>query len=420
MRGPAASVGVGALCCALVLLTACVATSSGPPPTGPARPSTASSSASPTASVPTPTVSASPSATPSTSASCSTAGQLAGWSPSRLAAQTVVAPVQESDVSLVRPLVVDGIGGVILFGSAAPPDLGASLAAVSAAAPGVRPLVMTDEEGGVVQRMANLVGWLPAPRTMAASATPAQVQRAVYAVALRMRAAGVTMDLAPVLDLDDGAGPSATDPDGTRSFSLDPAVATAYGLAFARGLAAAGIVPVAKHFPGLGRSSGNTDVRPARTLNWAQLRGAGLEPFVAAVRAGVPAVMVANASVPGLTTLPASLSPTVMTTVLRGALGFGGLVLTDSLTAGAIAAAGYPVPQAAVTALAAGADMILLGFPGPPSLDATLQAAQEAAALARSTQGAIAAAVVDGRLSRARLVSAVAHILAAKQVSLCP
>ena len=123
--------------------------------------------------------------------------------------------------------------------------------------------------------------------------------RLALRVGRRMRAAGVTMDLAPVLDLDGGPGPNARDPDGTRSFSPIEKTASAAGLAFAAGLQAAGVVPVVKHFPGLGGATGNTDLMAAAMLPWSSLQRNGLLPFAAAVRAGVPAVMVANASVPG-------------------------------------------------------------------------------------------------------------------------
>ena len=152
--------------------------------------------------------------------------------------------------------------------------------------------------------------------------SPAQIRQLVTAVALRMRAAGVTMDLAPVLDLDNGVGPNNRDPDGTRSFSLNPSIAAADGVAFLQGLEAGGVIPVVKHFPGLGQASGNTDVAPATTQPWTALQHAGLVPFESAFAAGAPVVMIANATVPGLSTLPASISPVVMTTVLRDQLGF--------------------------------------------------------------------------------------------------
>lgn len=322
----------------------------------------------------------------------------------------MVVPVQEDDVASAASEVAAGAGGVILFGSYAPSDLGPELAALTRLAPGrVAPFVMADEEGGVVQRLANLVGSLPSAREMAATMTPGQVENLVRSVGERMHDAGVSMDLAPVLDLDAGSGPNASDADGTRSFSLDPELATRNGLAFADGLIAAGVVPVLKHFPGLGRATGNTDLEPAQTQPWPALQRAGILPFEAAIRAGMPAVMISNASVPGLTSMPASLSSAVITGVLRDQLGFTGLVLTDSLSAIAVSGAGYSVPRAAVAALAAGADMVMFNGGDP---QATAEQTQE-------TVSAIAAAAQEGFLARTRLINAVVHILAAKHINLC-
>jgi beta-N-acetylhexosaminidase len=375
-----------------------------------------STTAAPTTPKPSPssTRASSPSSTtvrPTTTppASCTNARVLATWSARRLAEQTVVIPVDEGNLGSVAPEVAAGAGGVILFGSRAPADLGSSLARLVRNAPGgVAPLVMTDEEGGAVQRMANLVGQIPSARDMASTMTPAEIQRLAVRVGRRMKAAGVTVDLAPVLDLDGGRGPNATNPVGTRSFSPAAKTATADGLAFVAGLRAAGVIPVAKHFPGLGGATGNTDLKAAETLPWRTLEASGLLPFKAAVRAGVPAIMISNASVPGLTGLPASISHAVITGVLRGQLGFSGLVLTDSLSAGALRDAGYSVPRASVAALRAGADMVLYNVEAGAVATRTGQTVQ-----------AIVAAVASGELPRSRLENAVLHILAAKRVDLC-
>ena len=334
---------------------------------------------------------------------------LATWSTRRLAKQTVVVPVNQGEVGSVAPEVAAGAGGVLLFGARSPADLASSLARLVRRAPGgIAPFVMTDEEGGAVQRMANLVGSVPSARQLAATMTPAEIQRLALRLGRRMKAAGVTMDLAPVLDLDGGPGPNATNPVGTRSFSPIEHTAEADGLAFAAGLRAAGVVPVVKHFPGMGGASGNTDLRPAASLPWRSLQASGLLPFTAAIRAGVPAVMVANATVPGLTKLPASISPTAITGVLRNRLGFSGLVLTDSLSAVALAAAGYSVPRASVAALRAGADMVVFNA-----------AAGRVPSLTRQTVQAIVAAAASGALPRSRLEDAVWHILNAKHLDLC-
>jgi beta-N-acetylhexosaminidase len=331
-------------------------------------------------------------ASPSRSPSSSSTG--ACWPP-RPAASDAAGPVAQ------------GVGGLILFGPRAPLDLGDRLRRLVRDAP-VPPIVASDEEGGSVQRLETIVGVLPSARRMAATRTPDQIRALAREAGAAMAGAGVLMDLAPVLDLDDRPGPSASNPDGTRSFSLDPQVASAAGLAFAAGLRDSGVVPVVKHFPGLGYSTGNTDDQPAATKPWDQLRRSDLLPFQDAIAAGIPAVMVANATVPGLTDDPAGLSRVVIEEQLRGRYGFDGLVVTDSLSAEAIRSAGYTVPAAAVAALRAGADLVLYG--GGGSADP---------ALTTRTIDAITAAMSSGRLDRGRVEEAAGRVLAVKGLTVC-
>jgi beta-N-acetylhexosaminidase len=348
-----------------------------------------------------------PTATAASTPACTNRTMLATWTLTELAEQTVVVPVNETDVAAVTAEVAAGAGGVILFGSQVPAGFAAAVSALVGRAPrGIPPFVMTDEEGGDVQRLPNLVGDIPSARQMAATMSAAQIQQLAEQAGKTMKANGITMDLAPVLDLDDRPGPSVTNPDGTRSFSLTAQIAQTDGIAFAQGLRAAGVVPVVKHFPGLGYATGNTDSVHATTLPWDTLRNDGLLPFAAAVQAGLPAVMVANASVPGLTTLPASVSPEAITTVLRGQLHFDGLVMTDTLSSASVGSAGFTVPAATVAALHAGADMTL--FTSTSVAELTGQIVQ-----------AVVAAVGAGQLSRDRLEDAAGHILAAKNVTLC-
>jgi beta-N-acetylhexosaminidase len=394
-----------------MIAAALVATSSGcashhdvgeapsPAATSPAATSTAASSAA---------APDRPSPAPAASPSCTPAAVLSTWSLARRAAQLVVVPAEEDDVLAVQSLVAAGVGGIILFGSYAPPALPADLAALRRTAPDdVPPVVMTDEEGGEVQRMANLVGTMPWPRTMAATMSVAQVRALAEQVGRRMRAAGVTMDLAPVLDLSDSSGPDAAHPDGPRSFSVHAPIATAYGLAFAAGLLQAGVIPVVKHFPGLGQASYNTDFGPASVPPLSVLEAGSLRPFQAAIAAGVPAIMVGNASIPGVTGgLPASLSASAVTGLLRHRLGFRGLILTDSLSALAVQDAGYAVPQAAARAIEAGADLVLFNTADP-------------AATVNAIIASITSAIMSGRMSVTQLDDAVEDVLSAKGVSLC-
>ena len=164
-------------------------------------------------------------------------------------------------MSDVNQEVTDGAGGVLLFGASAPANLGSDLATLKRRVPGnLGLIVMTDEEGGGVQRMANLVGNLPWAAQMGQDWTNTQIDSHVAAVGKKMLANGVNMDLAPVVDVDGtNAPPSATDPDGWRSFSGNTAIVARDGLAFMNGLRSSHVIPVLKHFPGLGGSSGNTD-----------------------------------------------------------------------------------------------------------------------------------------------------------------
>lgn len=330
------------------------------------------------------------------------------WTTADLAAQVVVQPIDSSNVAAATPAVAKGAGGVILFGSNPSQDLKAQLVALAGQAPqGRTPFIMSDEEGGAVQRLAKLVGAFPSAREMS-KLKAKEVEQQGGTLGTKLKSLGVTMDLAPVLDLDDQAvKPGKTNAVGTRSFGGDPRKTAENGVAFAKGLRNAGVVPVVKHFPGLGGSTGgNTDYAAAQTKPWDQLQQSGLVPFKEAIKAGMPAVMTANATVPGLTDKPASISPEVMQ-VLREQLGFKGMIVTDTLTAGAFAAIGLTPEAAAVAALNAGADLLLFGtaVTNPAKFDGMVSS--------------IIAAVDGGTLPRQRLVDSVNRVLKAKNLSTC-
>ena len=191
-------------------------------------------------------------------------------------------------------------------------------------------------------------------------------------------------------------------PESYRSFSENGEVAATYGMAFATGLQAGGIVPVAKHFPGLGHASADTDLGPSVDPSLPQLETDDLIPFEGAAAAGLPVIMVGHPMVPGLTgNVPASLSPATYQ-FLRGSLLFGGVAMTDDLDAGAISAAGYTQAAAAVKAIGSGADM------------AMIDAAQWSA-----TFDALAQAVTSGGLPLAQVDASINRILAAKGITIC-
>lgn len=347
---------------------------------------------------------------------CRPADAVAGWSTARKVAQLLAVPIDGADPGAIDEAVADGAGGLLLLGSVpGPAQLEAALAPARAAP--IPVLVMADEEGGGVQRLSADVAPIPWPQDMGRTMTPAQVRALAQRVGAQMRAVGVGMDLAPVADLDSAPSLSAVDPDGPRSFGADPAHTSQYVVAFVEGLQAAGVVAVAKHFPGLGGASGNTDYGPAATTPWAGTASAPVAPFRAAAEAGVGAVMVANASVPGLSPGPASMSAAVVTGVLRNQLGFDGLVLTDSLSAGAVRARAA-LPRAAVAAIGAGADMVLFGSTLTPADASALEPGPLQSTIS-AVEAGLVAAVRSGQLSGSRVDAAVLHVLAAKKLDPC-
>jgi beta-N-acetylhexosaminidase len=314
------------------------------------------------------------------------------------AAQVVMTGVAGYDAGAVsRELVADHAGAVILMGHnvrdvdqlrALTDDLR------SHATHGL--LVAVDEEGGRVARLGRQ-GAAPriAPaRELAARHTPAEVRAIAADLGEHLRAAGIDWNLAPVLDVTDAPANSFI---GDRSWSSDPEVVTRYATAFAQGLADAGVMSAAKHFPGHGPATVDSHVTLAEAGADEELEARDLLPFHQ-MGADVDAVLTAHVLVPSIDPdRPASLSPEVMA-VLRDDLGFEGLVITDALEMGAVAER-WDVPEAAELAIAAGADMVMVARPG-----------REASTMTDR----IAAAVEDGRLSRGRLAEAAGRVLAAK------
>ncbi|MDC7123349.1 hypothetical protein OMK64_17605 [Cellulomonas fimi] len=256
-----------------------------------------------------------------------------------------------------------------------------------------RPVVVaTDEESGRVALMRELVGAGPSPRRMAARETQAEVRARAAETGTVLAQVGIDVDLAPVLDLDDGPAGGVI---GDRSFSADPTTAAEYGLAYATGLADAGVTPTVKHFPGHGRST--VDSHTASSLVEAtldDLTASDLVPFQRAIDAGAPVVMMNHLEYAVLDPdLPASLSPRAYA-LLRD-LGFRGVAITDSVGMGAVNTR-WDFPEAAVMAVAAGADAVL---------------ATDGAQAVRM-RDALVDAVASGRLPEERLAEAAARVTA--------
>ncbi len=301
--------------------------------------------------------------------------------------------VTRADAPLARSVVDLGVAGVFLSESNVRTAAQVRTLSAGLRARAGRPLlVSTDEESGRVAVTRDIVGAGSSPRRLARDLTPAQVRERAAGIGRRLADVGVDLDLAPVADLDDGPARGIV---GDRSFSADPARAADYALAFSAGLADAGVHPTVKHFPGQGRSTSDTHrVTGTVTAPVEELRGTDLVPFTEAVQAGVPVVMLNHLQYTALDPdLPATMSPQAY--ALLRSTGFDGVAMTDSVGMGAVNLR-WDFPEAAVRAVAAGADAVL-------ATDGN-QAVR--------MRDALVAAVRSGRLPQARLDEAAARVAA--------
>lgn len=297
------------------------------------------------------------------------------------------------DWSAVRPyLVHDRVGGALFFTSnfggtpAGMRQWSDRLLSLATAECLEHPfLLMTDQEGGSVANMKSSTS-PPWPLEMA-SYGPQRVHDLEKLNGLGLRSAGAGLNLAPVADV-------RTNPldgiIGARSFGSSPSVVAPLVAAAVTGLHDGGVGAVVKHFPGLGGAPGDPhQAIPTDGTSEASWTAVQMPGFAAGIAAGADAVMVTAVYEPGLDggAMPAMFSPSVIGR-LRTQLGFGGVIMTDSLSMGGVSAK-WSLPQAAVMALAAGNDMLLLGNGDP---------AYESAAV-----DAVRAAELSGRLDRARL-----------------
>ncbi|HEY0933832.1 MAG TPA: glycoside hydrolase family 3 N-terminal domain-containing protein, partial [Trebonia sp.] len=195
-----------------------------------------------------------------------------------------------------------------------------------------------------------------------------------------LRAAGVNLDLAPVMDVVPAATAAGNAPIGAldRQYGSSPVTNGEHGAAFIRGLAAAGVMSVAKHFPGLGRVTGNTDFTADVTDTVTTAGDPYLNSFRAAVSARVPMVMVALATYTRIDPSRLAVFSPVVTGLLRGKLGFTGVIISDDL-GDASAVQSIPAGTRAVDFLTAGGDLVTSQSLGPAEQMATAVLAKAAA-----------------------------------------
>ncbi len=268
-----------------------------------------------------------------------------------VAAETVAAITQQH----VGSVILDGTSQLGLPGTAQVTTL------LERANPSpARLFIATDQEGGLVQRLQG-PGFTRIPSAVQqGKQDPAALQAAVRGWATELRRAGVNIDLGPVLDtVPEGSQPNAPIGDLDREYGRTVAAVSSHGVAAMLGLASAGVDATAKHFPGLGRVAGNTDTSAGVTDSITTRHDPYLAPFAAAIKAGVPFVMMSTAIYSKIDPYrPAAFSPTIIGDILRGDLGFTGVVISDDLGAAA-QILGYDVGQRAVEFVQAGGDLVL-------------------------------------------------------------
>ena len=296
----------------------------------------------------------------------------------------------------VRTALADGLAGVTLYGPNVQDrqQLGSLTASLRSAA--VEPVIAIDEEGGDVTRISHQTGSDYPGNAALGAIDDVELTRSVYAaLGADLAALGINLDLAPAVDVNTAADNPVI---GTRAFGDDPALVARHAAAAVAGLQSAGVAACAKHFPGHGSTTLDSHLVLATVdAPLSVLRDRDLPPFEAAIAAGVRAIMPSHLRVPELTgDLPASLSKRAQTDLLRGELGFTGLIVSDGLEMRALSEP-YGIPEAAVLAVIAGTDLLCLG-----------REQDHRDFLAVKT--ALVAAVQSGRLAGERLEEAAARV----------
>ena len=296
------------------------------------------------------------------------------------------------------------VGGVIVFtrNTGTPEMLRESLTSLQARAQGrgLPPLfVAVDQEGGRVSRLGPPHFTRP-PSALEIGRTgdPGEARAAAQAIARQLRPLGINWNFAPVLDVNNNPKNPVI---GDRSYGDEPQQVAAMGIAAVRGFQEdGGILACGKHFPGHGDTDTDSHFALPRIAHGQQrLEEVELVPFRAAIASGLAAVMSAHILFPALDpTLPATLSPRILTGLLREGMDFQGLIITDCLEMQGVAA-GWGSPEAAVLAVLAGADVLLCCHTWETQ---------------RAMRDALLAALKGGRISEERIDISLARIAAAK------
>ncbi|BAS28279.1 beta-N-acetylhexosaminidase [Limnochorda pilosa] len=333
---------------------------------------------------------------------------LTRWTVEELVGQVVMVgfPGRTVPAALEEALRAGRMGNVILFtrNIGTPQELAAlngALQGAALASPHRVPLLIAaDQEGGSVTRLWHGATRFPGNMALGAAADPDLAYRVGRAMGRELAAVGITLDLAPVLDVNNNPANPVI---GVRSFGEDPERVAELGAAWLRGLQSAGVAACAKHFPGHGDTAVDSHLAlPVVPHDRVRLEAVELRPFRRAVEAGAFSVMTAHVHFPAVEPepgRPATLSRRVLQGLLREDLGFQGVLITDCLEMKAIAG-GVGTVEGAVQALDAGADLILVSHTWE---------------LQQAAVDALRTAVERGRIPRRRVEEAAGRVLALKE-----
>jgi beta-N-acetylhexosaminidase len=275
----------------------------------------------------------------------------------------------------VRRLAADGLGGVVLFARNvnSKEQVRRLTEQLHAERPGL--VVAVDEEGGDVTRLEARTGSsFPGNLALGAVGDLLLTTEVAAAMGAELAELGIDLDLGPVADVNSNPLNPVI---GVRSFGSDPDLVARQTAAWITGMQGAGVAACAKHFPGHGDTA--VDSHLALPVAGEDPRLGALEPFKAAIAAGVRAIMSAHIVAPSLDALAATISPRIMTGLLRDELGFKGVAVTDGLEMAGLTGE-RSLPEAAVLALAAGCDALCVGggLDDEVTIDAIVAAVTEA------------------------------------------
>ena len=332
-------------------------------------------------------------------------------------------PVTSLNEAIRNAIARDRFGGIILFAeNCAQTDQTLALVREIQAANlsadreiNIPLLIAADQEGGIGARLGEGTRWT-GNMALAATGDPVSAEQTALRIGQELSAVGINTDFAPVLDVNNNPANPVI---GVRSFSDDPATVAEYGVAYQTGLQKSGTIGSLKHFPGHGDVATDSHFGfPVLYKTYEELKECELVPFKAAIEAGAEMIMTAHIQYPEIEKgtytststgeevfLPATLSHTILTDILRGDMGFDGVIISDALNMAAIKE-NFDRQDVAVMAISAGMDMFLM--PVPVTDLASLKELEDFMAY-------IVSRVQDGTIAEERIDESVRRILVLKK-----